>query len=418
MKKKFCLLATVLGILMVQILPIANAAALPPYEPTDWEQIDVKDYYLNYWSKNINLLKRPDVTLTVNDWQNDRIRSGESLVFVAKVANDDRIPDPATITFSYSLGGPTQSNSVPVSNGEATFTLNYSDIAIAAPDRDYTMTASYVENGIEARSQVYFGVLGDNPAIIFTEPGVENIVSINDPLHFKVKTFRGTTSETLILSWNCGSNLSPGYTCPSADVEEADFAFTTTGTHNITATVKDNLNNVGGATIAIEVINDPPYVSAFTIPDEFEPGATATAYVLARDKYGTINKLEWGCSNEEAVIFNQQHVFEPPVASSRQEIAIRLPDIEGDTYHCVFKATDDDGGVSAPYNLAFTVREPQQAPSDDDSEQNPVTSPETGAATKGKTSAIETANILAIAISILAVSSVVVVTVKKVLSND
>ena len=370
MKKKLCLLATVLGILMVQILPIANAATLPPYEPTDWGQIDAKDYYLNYRSKNIDLLKRPDITLTVNDWQNDRIRSGESLVFVAKVANDDRIPDPATITFSYALDGPVQSNSVPVSNGKATFTLNYSDIATAVPDRDYVMTASYVENGIEARSQVYFGVLGDNPAIIFTEPGVENIVSINDPLHFKVKTFRGTTSESLILSWNCGSNLSPGYTCPATNTEEGNIAFTTTGAHNITATVKDNLDNVGRATVAIEVINDPPYVSAFTIPDEFEPGATATIHLLTGDKHGTVNKLEWGCSNEEAIIFDQQYDFETPAKFIHQEIATRLPDIEGDTYHCMFRTTDDDGEVSAPYNLVFRTRIPSVTPDEAPGEPN------------------------------------------------
>lgn len=370
MKKKLCLLATVLGILMVQILPIANAATLPPYEPTDWEQIDAKDYYLNYRSKNIDLLKRPDITLTVNDWQNDHIRSGESLVFVAKVINDERIPDPATITFSYSLGGPTQSNSVPVSNGKATFTLNYSDIATAVPDRDYVMTASYVENGIEARSQVYFGVLGDNPAIIFLEPNHETIVTTNDPVSLKTKAFRGAGSDTIVFYWNCDANLSPGYTCPADNAEEGNIAFTTTGTHNITATVKDNLDNVGRATIAIEVINDPPYVSAFTIPDEFEPGATATIHLLTGDEYGTINKLKWGCSNEEAIIFDQQYDFETPAKFIHQEIATRLPDIEGDTYHCMFRTTDDDGEVSAPYNLVFRTRIPPVTPDEAPGEPN------------------------------------------------
>ena len=355
MKKKLCLILS-LAILVLQILPIANVfAALPPYEPPEGEHLDPKDYYLNYASQGIQLLQRPRLSLSVNGGQNDRITSGGSLVFVAKVTNDERVQDPTEINFSYTIGEITHTSSVPVSTEKATFTLSYDEILAANPDTDYVMTASYTENDIEAKAQVKFGVLGDNPAIVFTEPGVENTVSIDDPLHFEIKTFPGSHSTALTVSWRCGSNLSAGYSCPTTS-EETDLAFAAPGTYNVTVTVTDNNGYQGTSTVTIKVVKDPPYISAFTIPDEFEAGSTATVHVVASDKFGTINRIDWVCSDNNTTILDNRYTPNPPAASIRHEITTQLPDSEGATYYCTFRVTDDDSVDSALYNLTLRTR--------------------------------------------------------------
>ena len=40
------------------------------------------------------------------------------------------------------------------------------------------MTVSYTENGANVSTQVKFGILGDDPSIIFTEPAFDDTVSL------------------------------------------------------------------------------------------------------------------------------------------------------------------------------------------------------------------------------------------------
>ena len=369
MKKKLCLILS-LVLLALQVLPVASAfAALPPYEPAEGDHFDPKDYYLNYESQGINLLQRPRITLSVNNEKsNDRIASDQTLTFTATVRRDSRIQTPpSTVTFSHRIDGTLYEDTISLVNGVATYTLSYDALtsAGAVPNTNYTMTATYAEDGItEVTDQVRFGILGGtSPAVIFTEPGAVYTVSPNDAVALKIKTFQGATPGSLTVRWTCErtNQLSAGYTCPANDTKEASLAYRVAGTYNLTVTVTDTDGHTGTDTIAIQVVDDPPYVSAFNIPDEFEPGTTATAYVVASDKFGTINQLEWGCSDDDNIVFDQTFDVDPPAASIRHEITTQLPNVESDAHHCMFRAIDDDDQVSTPYDLVFRTRNHSQS---------------------------------------------------------
>jgi hypothetical protein len=418
MKKKLCLILS-LALLALQVLPVASAfAALPPYEPAEGDHFDPKDYYLNYESQGINLLQRPRITLSVNDEKsNDRIASDQTLAFTATVRRDSRIQTPpSTVTFSYGINGTLYENTISLVNGVATYTLSYNDLtsAGAVPNTNYTMTATYGEDGItEVTDQVRFGILGGtNPAVIFTEPGAGDTVSPNDAVALKIKTFQGATPGSLTIRWTCErtNQISSGYTCPADGAEQASLAYRAAGTYNLTVTITDTEGHTGTDTIAIQVVDDPPYVSAFTIPDEFEPGTTATAYVVASDKFGTINRLEWGCSDDGNIVFDQTFDVDPPAASIRHEITTQLPNVESDTHHCMFRAIDDDNQVSASYDLVFRTRNHSQSVVSDE----PVTptEPNTGVFT-GKSASATATDVTLASLGALALCSLFAVMAKR-----
>jgi hypothetical protein len=63
----------------------------------------------------------------------------------------------------------------------------------------------------------------------------------------------------------------------------------------------------------------------------------------ASDKFGTINKIEWGCSNG-MVSFDYKKDIDPPTASvSDISLQLTLPSVEVNNHRCIFRATDDDG---------------------------------------------------------------------------
>ena len=291
--------------------------------------------------KQTIVVSATSISLNVNGGQNARIGQGESLVFTAKVI--DAYPAAENITWSWDIGGGTQTQKTSVDeNGSATITLTYDDIFSASPDKDYFMTVTYKENGADVKSQVKFGILGDNPAVVFTEPGFESTVSINDPLHFKVKPYKGKLSESLTLQWTCSSNLSAGYTCPTT--EEADLAFSKVGSYKIIVKVTDDLDNSGSDTVIVNVIADPPTIKATTNDNsnEYKINSIVMVKVSANDRFGTINSIKWGCSNGN-VAFDNDTTFGSPAASvSDVQFKVQLPGSETSNYRCIFKAIDDD----------------------------------------------------------------------------
>ena len=292
--------------------------------------------------KQTIVVRATSINLDVNGGQNARIGQGENLVFTATV--NGAYPAAKNITWSWDVGGGAQTQKTAVDeNATATLNLPYEDLTSASPDKDYLMTVTYKENGADVSAQVKFGILGDNPAVVFTEPGFENTVSINDPLHFKVQPYKGKLSEYLTLAWNCGSNLSAGYACPTA-AEEADLAYSKIGTYKVVVNVTDNLDNTGADTVVVNVVADPPTIHATTNnnSNEYKINSTVTAYISASDRFGTINSIKWGCSNGN-VAFDNEKVFDTPSASvSDIALQVQLPGTETSNYRCVFKAIDDD----------------------------------------------------------------------------
>ena len=301
------------------------------------------------------------LNLTVNGAQNARIGTDGKLDFVVKVIG--AYPAAENVTWSWNIGNGEKTKKTAVGeDGSATISLTYDEIASAGPDKDFFMKVKYSENGADVSAQVKFGTLGDNPAVVFTEPSFENTVSINDPLHFKVQTYKGNKSETLTLAWNCGSNLSAGYTCPTT-AEETDLAFSKVGTYKVAAKVTDNLGNIGSDTVVVNVVADPPSINVSTKNknNEYKIGSSVDVDYNAKDKFGTINQIKWGCNNGN-VIFDHNKTFDSPAASVSGSIKVEFPgglDVKDRTEHtCIFKAIDDDNEEASDTITFILLRDP------------------------------------------------------------
>ncbi len=285
------------------------------------------------------------IALDVNGDKNARIGEDETLTFTAEIS--DALPAPRKVTWSWSLDDTKKTTEVD-EDGRATLTYSYNQLKdLATAGEEYLMTVSYTENGADVKAQVKFGIRGDDPTIIFTEPAFDDTVSLNDVVAFKVKTYKGKSSSDMTITWNCSGKdkLATGYVCPANNTEEANIAYMAVGTYTITATVTDQNDKSGTATTKVIVISDPPTIDVTTESktNEYKINSVVTVKASASDKFGTINKIEWGCSNG-MVSYDYKKDIDPPT-SSVSDIALQLtlPGAEVDNHRCIFKATDDDG---------------------------------------------------------------------------
>ncbi len=290
-------------------------------------------------------IKATKITLDVNGDKNARIGEGESLVFTATVS--EAIPAPKKVEWSWDLDDTKKTADVD-EDGKATITYTYEELkTLATAGEEYLMTVAYTENGADVKAQVKFGIRGDNPTIIFTEPAFDDTVSLNDAVAFKVKTYPGKASTSWVVKWTCSNSdkMTAGSTCPANDTEEASIAYKAVGTYTITATITDQDGKSGTASIKIIVISDPPTIDVTTESktNEYKINSVVTVKASASDKFGTINKIEWGCSNG-MVSYDYKKDIDPPTASvSDIALQLTLPGTEVSNHRCIFRATDDDG---------------------------------------------------------------------------
>lgn len=290
-------------------------------------------------------IKATKITLDVNDDKNARIGEGESLVFTATVS--EAIPAPKKVEWSWDLDDTKKTADVD-EDGKATITYTYEELkTLATAGEEYLMTVAYTENGADVKAQVKFGIRGDNPTIIFTEPAFDDTVSLNDAVAFKVKTYPGKASTSWVVKWTCSNSdkMAAGSTCPADDTQEANIAYKAVGTYTITATITDQDGKSGTASTKIIVISDPPTIDVTTESktNEYKINSVVTVKASASDKFGTINKIEWGCSNG-MVSYDYKKDIDPPTASvSDIALQLTLPGTEVNNHRCIFRATDDDG---------------------------------------------------------------------------
>ena len=307
----------------------------------------------------------PTLTLSVNGNMNTRIGVGDTFTFTATVSDSYSAGD--IVTWYSELDNYTYtSTSTLNSGGVAVLSLSYNDISQYLTGMDeYVMQASYNLDGEVITDRVKFGILKENPSIIFIDNPFGLTVSVNDPIHLKTQTYPGPNSTSLTVTWSCSdpSKMPPGYFCPYYNAEEGDISYKTVGTYTINATVTDNDSKVGTTTFNIIVVNDPPEVSLATNKDSdsYEITETATVSLTASDKYGTIQKIMWGCSNDGNIDYDNEKIFEPSRKRETTSVTIDLPDFETDSFECSFKATDDDGeeGIAS---VVFKTNLPVQQP--------------------------------------------------------
>ena len=288
------------------------------------------------------------VTLDVNGLKNARIGENGTLTFTATVS--DAVPAPKTINWSWTNknGDKVTKQTNVDENGHSTITYTYDELkGIANASDEYLMTVSYTENGANATASVKFGLLGENPTIIFKDHVFDDTISINDPVHLQIEAFKGSESTSLNVTWQCDelSKISTGYSCPAANAEKADISYKAAGTYKITATVTDNDDKVGTSTINIVVLKDPPSLEVSTRDNsnEYKINSVVTVYATAGDKFGTVNTIKWGCSNGKVSFDKTLDLTESASNSVETSLTVTLPGSETSNYKCVFKAIDDDG---------------------------------------------------------------------------
>ena len=290
-------------------------------------------------------IKATKIAVDVNGDKNARIGEGETLIFTAEIS--DAIPAPKKVTWSWDLDDSKKTADVD-ENGKATITYTYDQLKdLATAGKEYLMTVSYTENGADVKAQVKFGIRGDDPSIIFTEPAFDDTVSLNDVVAFKVKSYLGKASTSLIIKWSCTNSdkLAAGYACPADDTEEANIAYKDVGTYTITVTATDQDGKFGTASTKIIVISDPPTIDVTTESktNEYKINSIVTVKASVSDKFGAINKIEWGCSNG-MVSYDYKKDIDPPTAAiSDIALQLTLPGAEVNNHRCIFRATDDDG---------------------------------------------------------------------------
>lgn len=289
-------------------------------------------------------IKATKIALNVNGEKNVRIGEGDTLVFTATIS--EAIPAPKKVEWTWDLDDTKKTSNVD-EDGKATITYTYDQLKTSATaGKEYMMTVSYTENGADVKALVKFGIRGDDPTIIFTEPAFDDTVSLNDVVAFKVKSYPGKASTSMVVKWNCSNSnkLAAGYACPADDTKEANLAYNAVGTYTITATVTDQDGKFGTASTKIIVVSDPPTIKASTQSNtnEYKINSIVPVNVSASDKFGTIKQIKWGCSNG-MVAFDFDTTFATPQASvSDISLKVTLPSVEVSNHRCVFKAIDDD----------------------------------------------------------------------------
>lgn len=317
--------------------------------------ITAKDKAGNTNTKNDTIYVRATkLALDVNGVQKDKIgKSSGELLFTATISND--YPTADSVTWNWEIEGKTGSAKVKVVDGKATYTMTYNDIAqnFDDPDdpshaeKDYIMTATYKNNGADVSSSVTFGVLGEKPTVAFQEPGNNVQVTKNDPVHFKIATFKGASGNAIVsIVWNCGTHVAAGYTCPANGSTEGTIAFDDFGEQVVTVTVKDDSGNDGYDTgydnITVMVVHDTPTIAASTDDksNEYKINTTVKVNLTASDKQGKVQEIKYGCSNGK--ITHDQVIAITPAASVDATVNIKLPGEPTSNFRCEFKAIDDD----------------------------------------------------------------------------
>ena len=285
------------------------------------------------------------IALDVNGLKNDRIGEGDKLTFTATIS--DAIPAPKKTIWSWSVDDTKKTVDVD-ENGRATITYTYEQLKnLLTAGSEYVMTASYTENGANVKAQVKFGIRGDNPTIFFTEPAFDDTVSLNDAVTFKVKTYEGKSTTSMTVKWSCPNSdkLSSGYVCPANDTKEASIAYKAVGTYTITAIVTDQDGKADTTSTKIIVISDPPSIKVSTESNtnEYKIHSIINIKASASDKFGTIQKIEWGCSNGTPAYDNSKEFETPGSSVSDVPLQIILPGTEQKNLPCYFRVTDDDG---------------------------------------------------------------------------
>jgi len=291
------------------------------------------------------------ISLAVNGKTSAMINEEQAFTFTVKVNNAYPMPDSIVLYSSVKE----KSFRAAIKDSAASVSVAKADIPGYETGVFYTMQAK-TSSGISSNT-VRFGFYNDGPVVYFEAPTNDTTVSINDPVPFEIYTFANNTdnSETATISWNCNGETP----CIDEGTKTGSFTWTTTGEKKLVVTIVNADSKTTRDTLRVNVIADPPSIRVNTVDNDnrHKINSTAGITVSASDKFGTIQKIDWGCSNGslDMLTFDNDIVFSTPSKSiSNEPVSLSMPGEATNNYRCVVRVTDDDG-ESASDTLEFRV---------------------------------------------------------------
>ncbi|MCQ2055385.1 MAG: hypothetical protein MJY82_08870 [Fibrobacter sp.] len=290
-----------------------------------------------------------NLTFTVNDVGKKMVRQNDSLTFKAIVKNAE--PKIDTIYFTSNVSGAKTFKSI-VKNDTATIKLKLNDFPTGlVAGKFYTMVAKGQNDQPSAR--VDFGFYGTEPIVYFETPADSTQLSVNDEISYKVVGLANNddiNNEQYTLSWDC-AGITP---CIEDNTHEGKFKWSKAGVQKLYVTIKNEDGKTSKDSLTVIVLTDPPTIKVKTDSKLTQKiNSVIDVNVSASDKFGNIEKLEWGCSNGNILTFDNSKTFTEQ-SSINTNVTVTLPGEASDKYRCVFKATDDDGETASD-TLTFKI---------------------------------------------------------------
>lgn len=286
-------------------------------------------------------IQASSMNLLVNGNSAAMINQIDPLVFTASVENLN--PPSDSVVWTWIIGNETFTRTTLITDGVATLTLDADAIENEEEGVFYDMHAETQNQ--TAKAKVRFGFIGNDPVVYFSSPKTETTVSMNDTIRFTVIGQAGALASSYDLTWECDSPLTSSYSCPTnTTTNNTLLAWSNIGEKKVIIKIADDNSGIAYDTMKVTVISDPPTVKIKSTADTLTKkiNATETIEVTASDKYGTIDSLQWGCSNGVVAFDNAISFTSTPLESITKNISILLPGIESNAYKCIVKAFDDD----------------------------------------------------------------------------
>ena len=291
------------------------------------------------------------IGITVNGKTSVMINTAQKFTFSAKVNN--ALPMPDTLIWQTSTT-PVKTFKTAITDSVATLVVSIGDLPEGIETGVMFNMQASTADGITSNI-VRFGYYNDGPAIYFESPTNDTVITINDELPFSVFTFANNSdaSDTYTVTWNCDGSTP----CIAENTLSGTYSWTTTGQKKLIVSIKNKDNKTVRDTLTVNVVADPPTIriKQESNDNRHKINSFVNVKVSASDKFGTINKIDWGCTNGAMLTFDEQKEINPPAKSVTDEtVALHMSGTATENYKCVIRVTDDDGETASD-TLQFKV---------------------------------------------------------------
>lgn len=291
------------------------------------------------------------ITLSIDGKTSKMVNSSQSITFTAKVNN--AIPMPDSLTFTASVGSKTFK--AKVTDSVATIIIDKDSLPTDIETGIFYTMQAKSKDGI-ASNTVRFGFYSDGPAVYFETPANDTIISKNDLIAFEVFAYANNITpgdEAYTLTWTCVGEDN----CIANNTTSGDYSWASTGEKKLIVTITNNDSKVARDTLRVNVIADPPTIRVRqnSNDDRHKINSYAEVTVSASDKFGTITKVDWGCSNGTMFTFDEEKLIDPPTKSITDvPVSLHMSGTATNNYRCIVRVTDDDGETASD-TLSFRV---------------------------------------------------------------